>query len=104
MGIWDSVLTLVANGKLIATDAAILVNAGIGAYHDMQSGKSSGALEAMLKQSPAVLPILESIANFVMPGTGTGLEILAFVLSHSHKMTPEEEQLWFDRASQTTGL
>lgn len=99
MGIWDSVLNLVAEGKLVASSAATLVNAGIAAYHDVKSGGSATPLEAMLKQSKDVLPILESVANFIMPGSGTGIEALAFVLSHSHKMTPEEEAGWMDRAS-----
>jgi hypothetical protein len=108
MGIWEDVSGLVAEGKVIATDAALLINAAIGGYHDYKSGKAATPLAAMIGQAKQVEPILLAIANLIAPGSGTavgiGIDVLAFIMTHSHKMTPEEETAWFDRASQTTGL
>lgn len=106
MGVWDTVMGLVKTGEIVAHEAAALVNASIAAYHDVKSGEAKTPLEAILKQGETLKPILETVMNFLVPGSGTGvefgLEAVAFILSHSHKMTPEEEQAWFDRASQVS--
>lgn len=107
MGIWDQVLGLVKTGKVVVSDASALVTAAIAAYHDVQSGAAKTPLESMINQAAKdgsnLLPVLEDVANLLFPGSGTGVAIgvegLAFVLSHAHKMTPSEETAWMDRAS-----
>jgi hypothetical protein len=50
---------------------------------------------------PALLPIIESVANIVFPGSGTAIEVIAFLIANSKTMTQEETNAWMDRAGRT---
>lgn len=107
MSIWDTVTRAVATGRLAATDAALLIRASIAAYHDFKSGKAKDPLQALLMQSETLKPIIESVISFLVPGGATvsaiAFEAAAYLLTHAHKMTPEEEKRWMDRASGSWG-
>lgn len=50
--------------------------------HDgIKSGKSPGEIAAAL--GPAALPIVETFANYLFPGAGTGIELISFVVNNS---------------------
>lgn len=61
---------------------------------------STSVLGAIEATAPEVLPIIEGVANFLVPGAGTGIGVVATLLYASHKMTPSEQEHWFNRASQ----
>ncbi len=65
----------------------------------VKAGKSLPTILAELE--PDALEVVESIANFIAPGAGTAIGVLAYVISKSHPMTPEEEQAWFEREDGT---
>lgn len=73
--------------------AAPKIKAGIDA------GRSP--LEVLKTDAPEVLAMLEQIANYVAPGSGTAIEVVAFLATQARPMTFEEEQAWMARASES---
>lgn len=65
-------------------------------YDDFVQGK--GIMQAIMDVEPEVLPVVEALANLFFPGAGNGIALVVTLLSMSHKMTPDEETVWFDRA------
>lgn len=59
--------------------------------------KSRSPLDAFRAIEPALLPVVETLANALFPGSGGAIELFAVLLAMSHTMTPEEEKLWMDR-------
>jgi hypothetical protein len=62
-----------------------------------RDGDHAGALATIAREVPQVLPIIEKVANYIYPGAGTGIEVMAWVLQNSRPMSPAEQQIWFDR-------
>lgn len=65
-------------------------------WNDIVAGVDAGTVIKDI--APDVLPVVETLANAFFPGAGNAIELLMIVMAFSHKMTPEEEAVWFDRA------
>lgn len=87
--------------KILVSDALVLIKAAPAIAADYKEGKS--LLQTVRDVAPEALPILEGIANLIAPGSGIVLEILAKGLFASHRMTPAEEKIWFDRQTASGG-
>ena len=60
------------------------------------------AEEILAALEPAAVSALEYIAAILIPGAGTAVAIIAWVITHSKKTadwTPEEVQAWYDKAT-----
>jgi len=79
-----------AVGALPKLLAAIQEAKQLGADHESLIG-------SIVTDIPELLPIIEKVANYIYPGAGTAIEVLAWVMHNSRPMTPQEEALWFDR-------
>jgi hypothetical protein len=106
MSAWSAVLGLFESGTLSVSKVEVLINASAAVFHGIQtSGDASlGAIVRSFEAAdPQAMPIIESIANVLVPGSGNAIALAAAVLAISHKMTPAEESAWMDRASQASG-
>lgn len=101
--ILDSILAIAQTQSITLNGTAIPLKsfAGLGAvfpalWNALITGKS---LESVVQDvAPDVLPIIETLASAFFPGAGNAIELMLLVMAFSHKMTPEEEAVWFDRA------
>ena len=90
----------VAGDIKIAFNDAMIIGRSIPAIHaGVKEGKSLPVILAELE--PEALEVVETIANFVFPGAGSAIGVLAYIIGKSHPMTPEEEQAWFEREDGT---
>lgn len=64
------------------------------------------AFSSLVKLWPAIKALLALIGTHTDAGLSVddAVTTVAGQIRGLHKMTPEEEQQWFNRASQTTGL
>ena len=85
--------------KIALSDAVIIGKAIPQIHADIKAGKSLPEVAAALE--PDALAVLESIANFVFPGAGTALGVLAYVVKNSQPLVPGsvEEKNYFDKAT-----
>ena len=78
----------------------VVIARSIPAIHaGVDAGKSLPVILAELE--PEALSIIVTLANFVFPGAGTAIGVLAYIIGKSHPMTPEEQQAWFEREDGT---
>ena len=90
----------VAGNIKIAFDDAMIIGKSVPQISaGVKAGKSLPVILAELE--PEALDVVETIANFVFPGAGSAIGVLAYVISKSHPMTPEEERTWFEREDGT---
>jgi len=103
--LWSRLMTDVKIGALDVGSAVLLTEAIVTAVHDYKSGNADSIFSSIQSKYPTVIPLVETAASIIFgPEAGDAVGLVFDLLAMSHKMTPEEEKIWMDHASQTTGL
>lgn len=103
MPIIARLIQLILTSGITANDVAGIVRASLLAAEAVSQGRYIDAVKAIEAEAPEMLPVVEAAASMLFPGAGLAIELLVFATAHSHKMTPAEEQVWFDRQNSTEG-
>ena len=96
----ESVMHLVASGKIKPADAAVLFRTLAADLNQIGSGRD--LTPAQIKAlATANLPFIKLIAGQLIPGGSIIVTVGALIISASHPFEPGsiEEKRWFDRAS-----
>lgn len=101
---WVKLHTDVKQGVTAIEDASKISMALMTAIHDVHNGTEPSILSSILNKNPEILPIIETIADVLLgPEAGKMIDLVVNLFAMGHKMSPEEEKAWFDRASFNTG-
>lgn len=103
MPILARLIQLILTSGITSNDVAGIVRASLLATEAVSQGHYIDAIKAIEADAPEMLPVVEAAASLLFPGAGAAVELLVFLTANSHKMTPEEEQVWFDRQNSTEG-
>lgn len=87
---------ILGEAKVAFTDAVTLFKAAPAVIAGIQQKRP--VLEVLKEDAPEALAVVESLANLAFPGAGEAIQLIATLLAHSHPMTREEEETWFQRA------
>ncbi len=95
----DTVENVADDVKIAFTDAMILGRSVPQIHAGVKAGKSLPVILAELE--PDALAVVESIANIVLPGTGSAIGVLAYIIGKSQPLVPgsPEEKNYFDKAT-----
>ena len=77
------------------SDVDRLVGAAPSLAREIKAGAPAAQVVAAV--GPEILAIIETVANLLFPGAGTGIDVIATLISMSRPMTAEEERAWMDR-------
>ena len=88
-------------GSTTIPQAVSIITAVTTGLHEVAQGTSTSVLASIASNSPDTLKLIETLAEDAAsliggPLAGMGVGLAIQLLAMSHKMTPEEEQTWFD--------
>lgn len=106
-------MTLVADAKALwrhiitnvtADQAVNIITAVTTGLHETATGEASSVLASIENRNPEAFEVIKELATSAAgiiggPLASGGISIAFSLLAMSHSMTPEEEQVWFDRQS-----
>jgi hypothetical protein len=93
-GIFGTLFQAVFTSGLTINDIENVIKDGMTLAELLATGKYGDALSALRGDLVDELPLFEKVAGIVFPGVpiARALEVLAQLVSGSHKMTPDAEQ------------
>lgn len=92
----ETIEAILGDVKIAFEDAVTLFKAAPAVIAGVQQKRP--VLAVLEEDAPEALAVIESLANLAFPGSGEAIQIIATILAHSHPMTREEEEAWFQRA------
>lgn len=89
-------VTISVGGKAVPlADIEAIATAIPLALRDYAAGKSTA--EILTNLAPTLLEVSETAANLFLPGAGTAIGVIAYILSKSRPMTQEEELAYMNQ-------
>jgi hypothetical protein len=109
LALWVSLQGVTVLGHS-AVDLAKVAQEVASAAYDVERGSSAGITQSLARNAPEVLEALADLAQIALPSLGVvlvpgvgivigAIGVVTVILTFSHRMTHEEEERWFARAS-----